>query len=170
MRIEMTSRGPDSAGVAIYRDKVGKGLIKLTLAHDDPKFSWKIVDAGIERALKCDARVKVIGNHAILVTDAREQDVIKWLDDHHPEVRVVGSGRMIEIFKEVGLPVDVAEKVQARGVAWFTCRRTYTHGDGECRDDGGVASFRDRCGSSVSFTMDHFPITTGFGKSCRDTA
>jgi methylamine---glutamate N-methyltransferase subunit A len=110
MLIEMTSRGPDSAGVAIYRDKVGKGLIKLTLAHDDPKFSWKIVDAGIERALKCDARVKVIGNHAVLVTDAREQDVIKWLDDHHPEVRVVGSGKMIEIFKEVGLPVDVAKK------------------------------------------------------------
>jgi glutamate synthase domain-containing protein 1 len=110
MLIEMTSRGPDSAGVAIYRDKVGKGLIKLTLAHDDPKFSWKIIDTGVERALKCDAKVKVIGNHAVLVTDAREQDVIKWLDDHHPEVRVVGSGKMIEIFKEVGLPVDVAKK------------------------------------------------------------
>src|SRR5687768_269310 len=110
MLIEMTSRGPDSAGVAIYRDKVGKGQIKLTLAHEDPKFSWKSIDAGLERALKCDAKVKVIANHAVLVTDASEQDVIKWLNVHHPEVRVVGSGKIIEIFKEVGLPIDVAKK------------------------------------------------------------
>ena len=60
MLVEMTSRGPDSAGVAIYRDTVKRGLIKLTLAHDNPKFPWKSVDAGLERALKCDARLKVI--------------------------------------------------------------------------------------------------------------
>jgi amidophosphoribosyltransferase len=110
MLIEMTSRGPDSAGVAIYRDKVGKGMIKLTLAHEDPNFSWKGIGAGLKRALKCETAVKPIGSHAVLVSDGKEHDVIGWLNEHHPKVRVVGSGTMIEIFKEVGLPIDVAKK------------------------------------------------------------
>ena len=45
MIIEMTNRGPDSAGVAIYRNPVKKGQIKFSLAHDDPKFDWKKIDA-----------------------------------------------------------------------------------------------------------------------------
>ena len=35
MIIEMTNRGPDSAGVAIYRNPVKKGQVKFSLAHDD---------------------------------------------------------------------------------------------------------------------------------------
>ena len=34
MLSEMSSRGPDSAGVAIYRDPVGAGQTKYSLAHD----------------------------------------------------------------------------------------------------------------------------------------
>lgn len=110
MLIEMTSRGPDSAGVAVYRDPVEAGVVKFSLAHDDPGYDWKKVDAGLERALSCDANIRQIGNHAILTTDAEEKDVAEWLKAHHPKVRIVGSGRAIEIFKEVGLPEDVYEK------------------------------------------------------------
>ena len=110
MLIEMTSRGPDSAGVALYRDPVKKGLVKLTLASDSDGFNWKNIDAGLEKALKCDASVKVVANHAILTTDAKEADVIAWLESRHPEVRVVSSGHIIEIFKETGLPEDVARR------------------------------------------------------------
>lgn len=110
MIIEMTNRGPDSAGVAIYRNPVGKKKIKLSLAHDDPDFDWKKVDAGLERALKCDATIKQIANHCVLVTTAREEAVLGWLRQNCPAVRVVGSGHTIEIFKEVGLPAAVYEK------------------------------------------------------------
>ena len=65
---------------------------------------------GLEKALKCDCTVKKIGNHCILVTNAKEAAVIKWLKQHHPEVRVVGTGHTIEIFKETGLPANVYEK------------------------------------------------------------
>jgi glutamate synthase domain-containing protein 1 len=112
MLIEMTNRGPDSAGVAIYRDPVKKGLIKFSLAHDDPGFDWKKVDTGLEKALECDASVKPVGNHCILITNAKEKAVTDWLKAHHPKVRVVGSGTSIEIFKEVGLPKDVYDKFE----------------------------------------------------------
>jgi amidophosphoribosyltransferase len=110
MLVEMSSRGPDSAGFAIYRDPVKKGEIKLTLAHDDPKFGWKAMATALAKALKCRARTKVLANHAVLTTNAGEDAVTAWLKTHRPQVRVVGSGQSIEIFKEVGLPADVARK------------------------------------------------------------
>jgi amidophosphoribosyltransferase len=110
MIIEMTNRGPDSAGVAIYRNPVKKNQVKFSLAHDDEKYDWKKIDTGLEKALKCEATVKKIGNHCILVTNAKEAAVVKWLKAKHPKVRVVGSGHTIEIFKEVGLPANVYDK------------------------------------------------------------
>ncbi len=110
MIIEMTNRGPDSAGVAVYRNPVKANELKFSLAHDDASYNWKHIDAGIEEALKCDARIEQIGNHCILVTTAKEDDVVQWLKKNAPGVRVVGSGHTIEIFKETGLPENVYEK------------------------------------------------------------
>ena len=110
MIIEMTNRGPDSAGVAIYRNPVKKNQTKFSLAHDDAAYNWKAIDTGLEKSLKCDATIKQIGNHCILVTTAKEEAVVKWLKKNHPAVRVVGSGHTIEIFKETGLPENVYQK------------------------------------------------------------
>ena len=49
MIIEMTNRGPDSAGVAIYRNPVKKNQVKFSLAHDDAAYDWKKIDAGLEK-------------------------------------------------------------------------------------------------------------------------
>ena len=110
MLIEMTSRGPDSAGVAIYRNPAKKGFTKFSLAHDDAKFGWKKLAAALKTATKKQVSVEQIGNHAIVTTNAKEAAVTSWLKAHHPEVRVVGSGQAIEIFKETGLPEKVYEK------------------------------------------------------------
>lgn len=110
MLIEMTSRGPDSAGVAIYRNPAKKGFTKFSLAHDDAKFGWKKLAAALKTATKKQVSVEQIGNHAIVTTNAKESAVTSWLKAHHPDVRVVGSGQAIEIFKETGLPEKVYEK------------------------------------------------------------
>jgi len=114
MLIEMTNRGPDSAGFAIYRDPVQANQIKLTLAADDPAFDWHGLDGDMEKALDCDVTVKEIGSHAVLKTDAREEDVTRFLAGRFPSVRIVGAGHLIEIFKETGLPADVSEKFALR--------------------------------------------------------
>jgi amidophosphoribosyltransferase len=110
MLIEMTSRGPDSAGVAIYRNPAKKGFTKFSLAHDDPKFGWKKLAAALKSATKKQVSVQQIGNHAIVTTNAKEGTVMSWLKGHHPDIRIVGSGQAIEIFKETGLPEKVYEK------------------------------------------------------------
>ena len=107
---EMTSRGPDSAGVALYRDPVEPGFTKFSLAHDDEDFDWKGVDTGLEQALDCEASVRQVATHCILVTDGEEKAVTAWLREAFPDVRLVGSGESIEIFKEVGLPDQVYDR------------------------------------------------------------
>ena len=114
MLIEMTNRGPDSAGFAIYRDPVKANQIKLTLAADDPAFDWHGLDGEMEKALDCDVKVRKVGSHAVLRTDAREEDVTRFLAARFPSVRIVGAGQLIEIFKETGLPADVSEKFELR--------------------------------------------------------
>lgn len=109
MLIEMTNRGPDSAGVAIYRDPVGRDELKATLAHDDEAFDWQAV-AGKLTDMHGKTSVTAIGSHAVLRTKASEDELRAMLTASHPDVRIVGVGHSIEIFKEVGLPVDVARE------------------------------------------------------------
>ncbi|MFT5510784.1 MAG: glutamate synthase domain-containing protein 1 [Hyphomicrobiaceae bacterium] len=110
MLSEMTSRGPDSAGVAIYRDPVPDGYIKYSLAHDSIEFDWTAIDVGLSDDLSCNVRIHPIATHCIVVADASEPDVRAWLRAQHPDVRFVGSGTSVEIFKEVGLPDDVYDR------------------------------------------------------------
>ncbi|MBL4601027.1 MAG: glutamine amidotransferase family protein [Rhizobiaceae bacterium] len=112
MLIEMSDRGPDSAGFAIYRNEVDENHTKFTLASDVPEIAWKALDAEMEMALNCDVKIEIMGDHAVLITDADADKVTKWLIDTKPRIRIVGSGRSIEIFKQTGLPKDVAEKFE----------------------------------------------------------
>ena len=116
MLVEMTSRGPDSAGVAIYRNPVESGQTKFSLAHDDPDFSWETLETELAATLQCSVSIKTVGTHCILVTDADEAKVVRWLKNSQSvpdvlaEIRIVGSGKSIEIFKEVGSPETVYEQ------------------------------------------------------------
>jgi amidophosphoribosyltransferase len=112
MLIEMSSRGPDSAGVAIYRNPVEAGQTKFSLAHDDSGFLWETLETNLAASLNCELATSKVANHCILVTDAAETEVISWLQTNYPEVRIVGSGKSIEIFKEVGPPEKVYEQFE----------------------------------------------------------
>ena len=115
MLIAMTDRGPDSAGFAIYRDPVDEGQTKFTLACNIPDVEWKALAFEMREALKSDARIDVHGDHAVLITDADAIEAQAWLAACWPDVRVVGSGRAIEIFKQTGLPKDVVEQFKLSG-------------------------------------------------------
>ncbi len=117
MLTEMSDRGPDSAGFAIYRNPVEGGRTKFTLASNSPDEEWKALDADLEKALNCDVQVQVISDHAVLITDADADLVHDWLAENRPDIRIVGSGKSIEIFKQTGLPKDVVERFDLRHAA-----------------------------------------------------
>ena len=106
----MCDRGPDSAGFAVYGNGA-PGLVKLTLRGP----------AGADFA----ALGAAIGHpiiprdtHAVLsVPKADEAGVRATLARLAPDIRVVGVGQRMELYKEVGLPIDVARRFKLETMA-----------------------------------------------------
>jgi glutamate synthase domain-containing protein 1 len=106
MLIEMTDRGPDSAGVAIYRNPVADGASKFTLLADDADYPWNSLVDDVKKSFPGKSGVEVHLNHAVVTVEADADRVQVWLAENHPELRINSSGQTIEIYKEKGLAVD----------------------------------------------------------------
>lgn len=109
---EMSERGPDSAGIAIYRNPVEDGTVKVTLSTPVADFPWDELSTRMESALTVSSQFEILWNHAVLTVRDNEQAVVGWLREYYPDVRVTSVGTHIEIFKEQGLPKDVADGFQ----------------------------------------------------------
>jgi methylamine---glutamate N-methyltransferase subunit A len=108
MLVQMSSRGPDSAGVAVYRDPAPSGSSKLTLYSADPAERWDVVRDGLREAFAVCAEPAVRVSHAVFVVDADAADADRWVRANRPDLRVMSAGRVIEIYKETGLPEEFA--------------------------------------------------------------
>jgi len=110
MLIEMTDRGPDSAGFAIYGDEVADGYIKLTLQHADEDFSWTSLAAQLSEALGGEIDVFRNGTAAVIKAKGTEVEARRLLERNFPCLRIMSIGRSIEILKEMGLPQVVSDR------------------------------------------------------------
>jgi methylamine---glutamate N-methyltransferase subunit A len=108
MLVQMSSRGPDSAGVAVYRNPSPDGSSKLTLYSADPHERWGAVRDGLCDAFGTCAEPAVRASHAVLVVDADAADAERWVRANRPDLRVMSAGRVIEIYKETGPPEEFA--------------------------------------------------------------
>ncbi|MEH6360666.1 MAG: glutamine amidotransferase family protein [Amylibacter sp.] len=126
MLITMTNRGPDSAGIAIYGTDADDNN-KLTVQSDKPVIDFK----GLKKAIKKASGIKVSmtkkDTHAILKMPTDDINTVRTaLKKIRPDIRVMSAGDTIEIYKEVGLPKDVAERFDIRAMSG-------THGIGHTR-------------------------------------
>ena len=104
MLVTMSDRGPDSAGIAIYRSD-GDATAKITVQSADPQTEFE----GLAAALS--GEVTVIDTHAIVTVPADTlKATLKILRENHPRLRVMSRGEAIEIYKEGGLPRTVADR------------------------------------------------------------
>lgn len=99
----MCDRGPDSAGFAVYGDGT-PGAIKLTLRGP----------AGTDFAalgVALGAEIVARDTHAVLTVPAAGEAALRAkLAELAPGIAVVGAGARMELYKEVGLPSDVATR------------------------------------------------------------
>src|SRR5215213_468999 len=89
MLAQMSDRGPDSAGVAVYRDPAPPGSSKLTLFSADPLENWRQLAADLTGEFGGCAEPSVRASHAVLVVDADAADVEEWLLRSRPDLRVM---------------------------------------------------------------------------------
>ena len=106
MLINMGSRGPDSAGFAIYKEDEGENF-KYSLClngYDFEKFKKEIVNK------ITISNIEKNSDHVIMKSKSQPSDVIEILNKNFKEISIVGYGKSIEIFKQVGEPKDVVKK------------------------------------------------------------
>ena len=117
MLITMTDRGPDSAGIAIYNDD-GSSNAKLTIQSDNADEDFADLDKTLGDAIGVSVSIRQVDTHAVLTMDASKADeartALKAINDN---IRVMSAGDSIEIYKEVGLPKDVAERFDIASMA-----------------------------------------------------
>jgi amidophosphoribosyltransferase len=144
MLITMTDRGPDSAGIAIYGNKTSN-IGKLTLQSNTPDVDFLNLKSDLVVSLKGSVQIGVKSSHAVLkvksdqLTEVRE--ILKCI---RPDIRIMSSGESLEIYKEIGLPKDVAVRFDLKNM-------TGTHGIGHTR----MAT------ESAVTTMGAHPFNTG---------
>ncbi len=110
MLIGMGDRGRDSAGLAVYRDPAPPGSINMTLRRTHGDESWENLKSELEAGLGIAVSGTGFDDHLVLraATDART--VRDWLNENRPDIRVVGAGQKIEIFKKAGRPEDLVAR------------------------------------------------------------
>ncbi|MBC7479861.1 MAG: glutamine amidotransferase family protein [Pseudorhodobacter sp.] len=144
MLITMTDRGPDSAGIAIYSGS-GEGRAKITIQSVDPSHHFKNLDTDLHDALGQPVLMLVKDTHAVLEVPLTHLAAARSaLAQLRPQIKVMSAGESIEIFKEVGLPKDVAARFGVRKMGG-------THGIGHTR----MAT------ESAVTTMGAHPFSTG---------
>ena len=120
----MTDRGPDSAGFAVYGD-ISSG-VKLTLRGPDADALAEAV-SGLEAALGGSVSATARDTHSVIALAAdQEETARKWLNANAPGIDVVSAGKRMEIYKETGLPENVARRFDLS-------KMTGTHGIGHTR-------------------------------------
>ncbi len=126
MLTTMCDRGPDSAGFAVYgapRD----GVVKITVQSASPDTAFPDLETRLGAAVGADLTLVRKSTHAVLSVPAAKAEAVRSeIRANHPRVRVMGVGDVIEIYKEVGHPTDVAQRFGLDGMAG-------THGIGHTR-------------------------------------
>lgn len=118
----MTDRGPDSAGFAVYGS--GEvGCLKLTVRGANLHGLADALSAATGGEIHAVARDS---HHVLSVPLGLASEVEQWIAEQRPDVTVIGAGKRIELYKEVGLPAEVSRRFGLEGMSG-------THGIGHTR-------------------------------------
>jgi methylamine---glutamate N-methyltransferase subunit A len=110
MLSQMSERGPDSTGFALYGDAAPEGAFKATLHAPSTEYNWAALEAELCAAFPLPGPARHYGSHAVFTLGADVERFFAWLARHHPELDTFGFGERIEVFKDVGLPDAVAQR------------------------------------------------------------
>ena len=124
MLSEMTERGPDSAGMAVYRDPNDKGC-KVTVLSQKLDFDWASFEKAVSSHFSLN-KFTVTQNHAVLSLDNSLSEVEQWLASNWTDLSVTSAGTNIEIFKGKGNPADFIKQFDIKNM-------TGTHALGHTR-------------------------------------
>ena len=106
----MSDRGPDSAGLAIYGKPIAKKA-KIMVQSQSPSNDFKALKKFLSSKRAISYSLTTQSTHAVIKLDIKNKDlVIDLINKTFPELRILSIGKKMEIYKEVGKPVDVVKR------------------------------------------------------------
>ncbi|MEM9668781.1 MAG: glutamine amidotransferase family protein [Pseudomonadota bacterium] len=121
----MTDRGPDSAGFAVY-GQGSDGVTKATI-RGQKGVNFEAMVARLSKEIGETIELTERSTHAVLNVSTKSSDELrKAIREDEAQVELVSMGEHMEVYKEVGLPADVASQFELESMSG-------THGIGHTR-------------------------------------
>jgi amidophosphoribosyltransferase len=107
---EMCGRGPDSAGFAVYGGATG-GMSKICAVRRASTLDWADAAKRLAAATGSKVTYDTIEDHAVIRIDGDGSAARAWLIENVPEATVLSEGEAIEIYKGIGDPDAISERL-----------------------------------------------------------
>ena len=99
MLITMSDRGPDSAGIAIYKTP-SNSFTKITIQSSVPHIDFENIKVALTNFLNQNLEISRIDTHAIITIEKEYlNDVKEILFKSFPNLRIMRIGDSIELYK-----------------------------------------------------------------------
>lgn len=141
MLAEMTDRGPDSAGFAIYRSGPASPTLSCLASSG---FDWDTAVVALRAHTGAEASLRKVHDHGLIETAGDLRGARDYLIQNFPDITVLAEGEAIELYKGIGDPAQVARDFDLAG-------KSGTH---------GIAHTRMATESAVTISGSH-PFSTG---------
>ena len=116
----MTTRGPDSAGIAVYADRdpapATQGEELRYSLRSDETIDWDLLAKRIAAETGRELRVEPLGSNSVgsdsvvFVSPAAETSFLAAMRRAAPQVTVPGFGRSMVVVKDVGAPAAICAR------------------------------------------------------------
>ena len=106
----MSDRGPDSAGLAIYGKSNAKKT-KIMVQSQSPEADFQKLKKFLSSKKSLRFDLTILSTHAVIKLDVKNKDLVADLIAiTFPNLRILSVGKKMEIYKEVGKPVEVVKR------------------------------------------------------------
>jgi glutamate synthase domain-containing protein 1 len=109
---DMASRGPESAGLAVFTARLPEDERKYSLYAPTWDYDWGQFEGEFIKHFGPEAQIGVKGNHAILTCDEPAERVRAWVKAAFPALHVLSAGRAMDIYKDAGHPSQIAARYE----------------------------------------------------------
>jgi glutamate synthase domain-containing protein 1 len=110
MFVCMAERGPDSAGLAVFREPVLPNLRRYSLFSRNRAYPWDRVADSLRNQTGTETAIHPLENHAVVISSLCPPEFAGWLREYDPSLHLLSVGRSIEIYKDEGDPKEVARR------------------------------------------------------------
>ena len=105
----LRDRGPDSAGVAIYKE-ANENTTKVTVQSENPADDFLKLSENIKIQTGKNIIIEPVDSHAIIKLDVLDVSIVCDYLKHDTDIRIMSVGKKVEIYKEIGPPREVLER------------------------------------------------------------